>query len=228
MRAALLFISALSGNWPEPMTTAELAEQRGGFRLPNGIDVAIAVQTDTLVDQTLVLRSVYTIDRGPPTVRAWTANDPAAPTTTSTVSSGTQQNVSPVVSYDSRNGIQVTPGFGSPSVIIRTGSPHIEVDAAALREIPLDGSVVAAPAGTITQAVRNGIQSVRLESTDLAITHLAGSAIGSIIENSGSGRVIDTVTSVAIELGNAGPDKLGSAMPRVESIGIDALQTRIR
>jgi len=44
----------------------ELEAMRGGFTLPGGLDVAIAVTTDTKVDGALVLRSQLVIDRGAP------------------------------------------------------------------------------------------------------------------------------------------------------------------
>jgi hypothetical protein len=226
MGPLLLVISALSAAWPEPMSTAELAEQRGGFQLPNGINVAITVQTDTSVDRAVVLRTVYMIDRGPPTLKAFTGTGPSATSAAAAAPNG--QGAEPTITYDSRTGIQVTPGFGGPSVLITTGAPHIDADLKALQEVQLGGGSATTAFGTITHLAQNGVEAVRLDAGDLAVTHLAGAAFGSIIENSGNGRVIDTTTSVTIDLGNAGPDVLGSALPRVEALGIDAMQTRIR
>jgi hypothetical protein len=61
---------------------------------------------------------------------------------------------------------------------------------------------------------------------DIRIFHLTRNAIGSAITNTGSDRAIDTHTSVSIDLRNAGPDVLGSAMLRVEDVALGALASR--
>ena len=55
-----------------PLSDAELARQRGGFRLPNGVDVALTVQTQTAVDGAVVLRTVFRADQGAPTLTVFT------------------------------------------------------------------------------------------------------------------------------------------------------------
>ena len=50
----------------DALTDAELARQRGGFRLPNGIDVAMTVQTQSAVDGLVVLKTVFRADQGQP------------------------------------------------------------------------------------------------------------------------------------------------------------------
>ena len=44
----------------------ELAQMRGGFVLPNGIDVMMVITTETRVDGAMVLRSVLMVDQGAP------------------------------------------------------------------------------------------------------------------------------------------------------------------
>ena len=53
-----------------------------------------------------------------------------------------------------------------------------------------------------------------------------GGAFGSAILNSGSDRTISTATTVSIDLRNAGPEVLGSALLRIEDVAIGALTTR--
>lgn len=49
-----------------PLADEGLAAQRGGFSLPNGIDVALSIDTQTAVDGAVVLRSVFRVDTGKP------------------------------------------------------------------------------------------------------------------------------------------------------------------
>jgi hypothetical protein len=48
-----------------PLADTALAGMRGGFALPGGLDVSIAVRSDTAIDGTAVLRTVFRADRGP-------------------------------------------------------------------------------------------------------------------------------------------------------------------
>jgi hypothetical protein len=221
----LLLVSALAGTWPEPMTSVELSEQRGGFRLPNGIEVAITVQTDTAVDRTLVLRTVYVIDQGPAALKVFTGG--AGPSGTRADATPTSAPM-PLVTYDSRTGILVTPGISKPSVSVTAGSPQQGTEVGDIQEVALRQAGAETAFGTVSRASRGHIEAVRLDGPDLAVTHLVGSAFGSLIENVGNGRTIDTTTTIAIDLKNAGPDVLGSTLPRIDALGVDAMQTRVR
>lgn len=78
MRLFALLVTATSAGLGSPAAAAvapvefgaalpapRLAAMRGGFTLPGGLDVAIAITTDTKVDGALVLRSQLVIDHGP-------------------------------------------------------------------------------------------------------------------------------------------------------------------
>ena len=82
------------------------------------------------------------------------------------------------------------------------------------------------PVATDNGTVQQDMAGVSLQGTDIRIVHLTGSAIGSAIANSGNDRAIDTLTTLSIDLSNAGPDVLGSAMLRVEGVAIDAASMR--
>ncbi len=58
-----------------PLPDAELARHRGGFRLPNGVDVALTVQTQTALNGAVVLRSVFSLDAGDPSFVVYTPRD---------------------------------------------------------------------------------------------------------------------------------------------------------
>jgi len=209
---------------PTVVPDAELAQQRGGFALPNGIDVALTVQTQTTLNGAIVLRTVFRADQGAPTLTIF------APKAGETVSAqGATQTVgtaaaTPTITYDPRTGVQVTPGGGSPTVSIVTPG---DVDTVPAGLAAVAGGVpVTTDQGVITETSLGGLQTIELKGNDLAITHLAGNAFGSAIANAGNDRAIDTQTTVSIDLRNAGPDVLGSAMLRVEHMGADAMGFR--
>lgn len=65
---ALFFIPAAAGAQalPDkaPLAEAELAKERGGLRLPNGLEITIGVATNTRVDGRLVLSTTYNVSQG--------------------------------------------------------------------------------------------------------------------------------------------------------------------
>lgn len=79
---ALAFVPTAAGAQalPEktPLAEAELAEQRGAFRLPNGMEITIGVATQTRVDGRTVLSTTYNVAGGAPQfrVQAGSGNDP--------------------------------------------------------------------------------------------------------------------------------------------------------
>ena len=204
-----------------PLPDAVLAEHRGGLRLPNGIEANWSIDTRTAINGTVVLQTVVRIDTGAPQVAVYApANGQpvALPGQAGTAGGGGGQ---PTVSYDRQSGLLVT-SVTSPAAFTVTGQPG--------RNGPIDGlraidprTPVATDAGTVRLA---GTSGVTLAGSDIRITHLTGNALGSAIINTGSDRVIDTQTTLAIDLSNAGPDVLGSAMFRVENLTFDALSGR--
>lgn len=94
--------------------------------------------------------------------------------------------------------------------------------------------LVRAGAGTVTDhgvvviGRSDDIRTAGLRDAGLDVTHLAGTAIGTAIANSASGRAIDTRTNVSIDLRNAGPDVLGSAMLQAQSLASDVVAGRVR
>ncbi|MBB3695682.1 hypothetical protein [Sphingomonas sp. BK580] len=196
-----------------PVPDATLAEERGGFMLPGGIDVALTVQTQTAVDGAVVLRTVFQASQGTPTLTVYAPRAGETVAAAPAVAAGSAGARAPSVTYDSRGGFQVTPG---------TSAPGIGVAAAGAAAVPAGLEAVAGGItdhGVITQGQQGGTRTVELSGSDLTVTHLAGNVFGTAIANSGSDRVIDTQTSVAIDLGAAGAELLaGSALLRVGEI----------
>ena len=206
-----------------PVPDTELATQRGGFMLPNGIDVALTVQTQTSINGVIVLRSVFRADQGPATLTVFAPKQGETVASGGNPNGGSATNV-PTVTYDSRSGLTVTPAQGGPSVVITTRNAADAVPTG-LTQIA-NGTQATTDSGVVSQMIKGGLQSAELRAADLSITHLAGTVFGSAIINSGSDRAIDTTTTVGLDLRNAGATILASAALRVEDLAISAMQGR--
>ena len=216
---------------PDPV----LAEQRGGLRLPNGLDIALAVQTQTSVNGAIVLRTDFQVDKGPATTTVYVPRSGqivAAQAGAGQGGAGTATGSAgaPSIAFDNRNGLQVTPGSGALPVSVSGNGAA----AGGASPVPA-GLAIVSPAtvamtdnGQVTQDIQGGVRTVQLNGADLTVTHLTGNAFGSAITNSGSDRAIDTQTAVSIDIHNAGPDMLGSAMFRAQDMALDAAAMRAR
>lgn len=207
-----------------PVSDEQLADMRGGLRLPNGIDVALAVQSDTVVNGQLVLRSVYRIDNGPAQLSVFVPK-PGEATMVVTRGEGRGEGA-PSISYDTQKGLVVTPSgiFGNPLVAISTGGAGAAgaVSTDGLQGVDTSNGAVATPAGIITVLPLDFGSRVRLQGDGLDASHFFGSALGSLTANSGSDRAIDTSTTISLDLRNAGPDVLGSSLLRVENLALES------
>lgn len=218
-----LLLSQAAPFAPPPVPDPQLADMRGGMRLPNGVDVAITVDTRTAVDGAMVLRTVFRVDQGPATMTAYTPKAGETVAMDRPAVSGGQAAAAPTVTYDNRSGIRITQAATMPSAAAAVfaarsqGGPAGQAGPAGLE---------VAPAGAVSEATRGATRTVELSRDDLTVTHFAGGAIGSAIANMASDRTIDTQTSVSIDLSNAGPNVVGSAMLRVEGVALEAIRTR--
>jgi hypothetical protein len=199
---------------------------RGGFSLPNGIDIALAVQTQTKIDGAIVLRTVFQADDGPARFAAY------VPTNSETASVGTEHRTvtttPPVIDFDNRNGLRFAPGVTLPIVgasgkvqEIASGTPDgfMAVEA---------GGPTQTSSGLVLVSNAGPTYTATLDSAMLSISHLAGQAFGSVLANSADNRAIDVETTIDLSLGGVSPDVLGSSMFRVENTALDALRSRIQ
>lgn len=215
-----------------PVSEEVLEDSRGKFLLPNGVEVVMAVQTDTSVDGQLLLRSVFTVDEGPARLAIYA---PAASQTVAPGTSSQAQQAQPSdvwVSFDRESGVSlVERNFRSSA-----GSVTVSADAQA----PVGQSPDGSPALTLTPGGRvdtpNGAVSlnqlangykVSLSRRDLEVSHVFGQALGSVILNTANDRAIETSTTINLDLMNATPMNVGSAMPRVESMALDVTRDLI-
>ena len=213
----------------DQLSDEELSALRGGFRLPNGVDVALTVQSQTAIDGATVLRTVFRADQGTPQFAIFvpkSGEKVAAPGSdrVSMASSSSGLNI-PIVSYDSRSGVHIVQTQSAPTVSVTSGMSESS-SLTGLEQVSADGQGVVTDSGFVSQSSQNGLLRAQLQSPDITIQHLAGNAFGSAVANSGSDRMIDTQTSVNIELGNVGALLSQSAALRVDNIISDALRNR--
>jgi len=231
MSIALLLLAQAAGGAQafeaSPVPDAVLAELRGGIQLPNGIDLALTVQTQTAVDGAIVLQTVFSLIDGSPelVVYAPPAGQTVAAEPVAVPENAGPTGILPTVTYDSRAGrVQVTPGLATMPVAVGSGANASSSIAEGLERVAA-GS--ATDSGVIGQSAQGALRAISLTGGNLSVTHFAGGAFGSAIANSGSDRTISTMTSVSIDLRNAGPDVLGSAMLRMEDVALGALASRL-
>jgi len=204
-----------------PVPDDVLSDMRGGIELPNGIDLALTVQTQTAIDGAVVLRTVFALVDGPPTIRIYTP--PAGqtvPAGAAAMAGPASAQVGPTVVIDASQGLQVSPGLAVIPVVVRSGPTAAAAATAGLEAA--DAIHFATDAGVVDRSL-NG---VTLTGDDFSVTHLISGAFGSAIINTASDRTIDTATTVSIDLRNAGPEVLGSAMLQVEDVALGATAWR--
>lgn len=162
-----------------PVADDALSSMRGGFALPGGVDVSVAVQSDTLVNGVLLLRSVYVIDKDAPSLTVFGRTDAGQP------QAGAPGDLTQ---------LSLTPG----------------------------GSAASASGGTVrVEATGTGSQVVLSQPT-LDVRHLTGQALGAVVLNRGNDVSIDTVSNINIDLKDATPFNIGSAIFRVDAAAIDS------
>lgn len=205
----VLFATALTGSPAlaeanafsrPPVGDEALSNMRGGFALPGGLDVAIAVQTDTRVNGTLLLRSVFVVDKSAPLLSVFGRTDGVIATGAGTGASGT-----------------------STSFTVLGKATEVGGPPEGLTELTLvqGGADVAAAGGSVRMEKAGSGSQVILDRSTLEIRHLSGQAYGSVIANRGNDVTIDTVTNINIDLRNSTPFNLGSTMMRIDALVVD-------
>lgn len=214
------------------LSDRELATYTGKFVLPNGVELALSVTSDTVVNGQLILRTVLTVDRTAQLQVFGRGQQPSGAAPTNGTAAASPQVAGVTIALDRHSGIQTL----KPTLAVSQGSA-VTVNGAAqgsgalgLVAVPVvaGGPALAVADGTVSvQTVRNGSQ-VNFVGDQLAITNLVGQSIASAIANSSNDRTIDTVTTVSIEARNLAPYQVGAAQMRVEAMAIDATRRSIR
>lgn len=177
------------------VSDATLDTMRGGFELPNGMDISIGIQIDTLVNGSTVLRTLLTGSDGS-TLQVF-AGGPTATVNTSNASQGLSVHIGSTPSADgsASNGqlVQLTP----------------------------NGASVVTDAGTVHLVQSNGQSTVVLDGGGLALQHMIGALTGAIVANQGSDRTIDTNVTVNLNVQNSAIP-VGSVLMRLENVLLGA------
>ena len=203
---------------PEPL----LADARGGFALPGGLNVAIAIQSDTHVDGSLLLRTVYRVDQALPQLLVYAPEAVQNTPTDGEKSIAPPQPVGITIMFDRQNGSRIGPSGPAASSLTVVGGGQAGIGNAPPGTNPTNLSPgappVDVPSGRLALTNTGTGQQVQLQSNKLEIAHLFGDAIGSVVVNSGRDRVIDTSPVVGIDIGGATPANLGSSMLRIDAL----------
>lgn len=230
MLAPLALISAAAFAAPAVSDT-ELSGMRGGFSLPGGLEATMAVRTETSVNGGLLLRSIYRIDQGPPTLQLYA---PAVGQTVraqtagaSTLGQGTQGAVR--INFDRQNGVSISRQMGMPATSVTVGLANQASEAASDNLQPLDlssGSVETAGGRVSVSDLPQGVRA-RIQGDGIDASHLFGAAFGSVVANTANDRAIESATTISLDLRGATPMNLGSSMLRAEGIAADAVRQMV-
>lgn len=216
------------------LSDQQLAQLTGKFLLPNGVELALSVISDTVVNGQLVLRTVLTVDRDSQ-VQVF-GRTGGAPGVVYAGATGGTQGMAPTgvtVTLDRQSGLQtVTPTFGvaaagTPSVSVGGAQTPAALGLSALPAIPGGAPVATADGAVSVATVPSGTQ-VTLVGDQFSVSNLVGRAIATALVNSASDRTFDTVTNVGIDLRNVAPYQAGSAQMRIDSLALDAARGMVR
>lgn len=163
-----------------------LADARGGFELPNGMNIRLGITMDTLVDGRLVLSTVLTLDEVSH-LMVYTGGA-ARPHTAATAFLVPGPNGPSLVRVTQGASFSRGNDGGQPIALIPNGDP-IETQWGAVRLEQSD-----------TQS------TVFLAGDGFDLRHMIGTATGALVANTVNDRVIDTMVTIDI-------DVRGSAIP---------------
>lgn len=182
----------------------DLDKVRGGFVLPNGLDVRLGVTVDTLVDGRLALSTLLTVD------------DVAQLSVYSNPGAGPGSESDPLVVRSTAGGplVRVTQGALAPSA---QGAQPLAVVAG--------GVPVQTAFGAVTLAQSDTQATVSLVGEGIEVRHMIGATTGALIANSVGERVIDTMVTVDVDVRNSAIPT-GAMVLRLEGVLADAAALR--
>jgi hypothetical protein len=211
--AATVALPSLAAAQPVEFGTAvpveTLGEMRGGFSLPNGVDISLAVRSDTVLDGRVILQTVYQV------------TDAA--------------RLSIAVAKDGGS-VQTGSGTGTPQVIVSgadgstvrlfTGSASAPTPSdQGLRTVDLaPGQSVATPDGMLSVVRTARGEAVTLAGDLLSTTHLMGDLLGSVTVNRANDLTINTTTTIDLNVGNLSVPRFDAAALAADTLAADAVR----
>lgn len=157
-----------------------LGDVRGGFLLPNGMDIGLGITVDTLVDGRLALSTVMTVDNAA-NLSIYTGGNMRRQTTT------TEFRV---------------PGPNSPTLFRITQDESPSLDGGGKQPIAIspNGAPVATPLGTVQLSQSDTQSTVVFAGEGLELRHMIGAVTGALVANTANNRVIDTMVTVNLDI----------------------------
>ncbi|WP_176593880.1 hypothetical protein [Sphingobium sp. EM0848] len=157
-----------------------LATVRGGFLLPNGMDILLGITVDTLINGQRVLSTVMTLDDASH-MAVYTGGDVQQ-------QSGTTQllvpgaNGSTLVRITQGDASVPGNGGGQPLAVLPNAAP------------------VETPWGTVQLVQSDGQSTVYLQGDGLQLRQMIGAVTGALVANTANDRVIDTTVTVDLDV----------------------------
>ncbi|HEV2567131.1 hypothetical protein [Sphingomonas sp.] len=185
----------------------------------------MTVQTETSVNGGLLLRSVYRVYEGVPSLQVFAPRvgemvPGQAAGNTARASQGTVS-----INFDRQNGISIARQVALPTGSVKVGASGTPTESGDTLP-PLDlasGPVETAGGRVSVSELPQGIRS-RIEGDGIDASHLFGAAFGSVVANTANERSIDSSTTIAVDLRGATAMNLGSALLRAEAIGAETVR----
>lgn len=186
-----------------PVADQALADMRGGFITPGGLDISVAVQSDTRVNGVLLLRTVLVaVAAAAPTLTAYAQEQGAPPPPPGTAAAAAGGGV--VVNI----GTSAAPLGGAPD---------------GLKAFDLKpGEAVATATGTLKLDQTGGASRVVLSGPQIDIQHLTGQSFGSMVANRSNDVAIDISTIVNLDLSSVPTLSIGSGLFKIEGVASDS------
>ncbi|RYG33467.1 MAG: hypothetical protein EON93_09575 [Burkholderiales bacterium] len=220
--AGLLALSAIvPGPRPSGQAVAEpfpaqwrladdrLDQIRGGFVLPNGMDLAIGIDIQTLVNGALALRTEFRTGNGGVPLLFTGAGAPSA------------------VPADEGGHVTAVRGLGMIRLVDGSPTPNASGVGQQRIELSPNGPAAAIPLGSVLLAKDEAGSIVVLQGEGLEVRHMIGSVVGSLVANTADNRSIETIVTVNVDLHNSAVP-IGNGMLRWEGIAIEAANRIIR
>ncbi len=194
------------------VSNADLAEMRGGFSLPDGLNIAIGIDVQTRIDGALALRTVYSSEGPDAGIRAYAGDSGPATSTGGTSVGGVAAGATVSVSRSSDGTTIVSaPGVGPTSVTIVSAAPPASDGGGSALPLTANGAPVQTASGSYSLTTTDRGNVVTFEGPSIEVQHLIGQATGVIVANTANNRTIDTTSTVNIDLQNMPVAQIASA-----------------
>jgi hypothetical protein len=185
----------------------ELDRVRGGFLLPNGMDVGLGITVDTLIDGRAALSTVLTIEDAA-RLSVYSSGKPATPTSATTLLVPVPGGSSFVrITQDAPSAAEAG---GREPVLVSAGGPPVQT-----------------PWGAIQLTQAGNQATVSLVGDGIELRHMIGPMTGAMIANTVNDRVIDTMMTVDVDIRNSAIPVAAMAL-RLDGLLADAAALRAR